>query len=69
MGVHILQCAHGNELNMMHVVAWDTFACIARWKSFEVYHQGQKGFSPYYNPFSPYILIPIKSNESKSVKY
>jgi hypothetical protein len=39
-----------------------------RWKSFNVCHIGQKGPSPYYNPFLPYILIPIKNNESKVVK-
>jgi hypothetical protein len=38
------------------------------WKSFKVHHIGQKGLSPYSSPFLPYILIPIKSNESKVVK-
>jgi len=38
------------------------------WKSFKVYHIGQKGPSPYYNPFLLYILIPIKNNESKVFK-
>jgi hypothetical protein len=27
-----------------------------------------KGLSPYYSSFLPYILIPIKNNESKVVK-
>lgn len=39
------------------------------WKSSKVYHLGWKGPNPYCNPFFPYILILIKSNESKSVKY
>ncbi len=34
-----------------------------------MYHIGQKGPSPYYSPFLYYILIPIKTNESKSVQY
>ncbi len=38
------------------------------WKSFKVYHTRWKGPSPYCNPFLPYILIPIKINESKVVK-
>jgi hypothetical protein len=33
------------------------------WKSFKVHHIGWKGPNPYYNPFLPYILIPIKNNE------
>jgi hypothetical protein len=37
-------------------------------KPFKVYHTGRKGPSPYYSPFLPYILIPIKNNESKVVK-
>jgi hypothetical protein len=37
-------------------------------KPFKVYHIGWKGPSPYYSPFLPYILIPIKNNESKVVK-
>jgi hypothetical protein len=37
------------------------------WKSFMLYHMWQKGLSPYDNPFLPYILIPIKINESKVV--
>jgi hypothetical protein len=41
---------------------------LLRWKSFKVYHIGWKGPSPYCNPFFPYILIPIKINESKVVK-
>jgi len=38
------------------------------WKSFKMYHIGRKGPSPYCNIFLPYILIPIKNNESKVVK-
>jgi hypothetical protein len=41
---------------------------IKGWKSFKVYHTRRKGPSPYYNFFLPYILIPIKNNESKVVK-
>ncbi len=33
-----------------------------------MYRIRQKGPSPYYNHFLPYILIPIKNNESKVVK-
>jgi hypothetical protein len=39
------------------------------WKSFKVYHIGRKGPSLYYNIFLPYILIPIKNNETKVVKF
>jgi hypothetical protein len=39
------------------------------WKSFKVYHIGQKKLSPCCNPFLAYILIPIKNNEWKVVKY
>ncbi len=35
------------------------------WKSFKVYHWGQKRPSPYYSPFFPYIYIP---HENKSIK-
>jgi hypothetical protein len=38
------------------------------WKSFKVYHIGQKRPSPYNSHFLPYILIPIKNNESNVVK-
>jgi hypothetical protein len=38
------------------------------WKSFKVYHTRQKRPSPYSSPFLPYILIPIKNNESNVVK-
>jgi hypothetical protein len=38
---------------------------IKGWKSFKVYHIGWKGLSPCYKFFLPYILIPIKNNESK----
>jgi hypothetical protein len=38
------------------------------WKSFKVYHIGQKGPNPYCSPFLPYILIPMKNNELKFVK-
>jgi hypothetical protein len=38
------------------------------WKSFKVYDIRQKGPSAYCNVFLPYILIPIKINESKVVK-
>jgi hypothetical protein len=31
--------------------------------------QDKKGLNPFYNPLLPYILIPIKKNESKVVKY
>jgi len=41
---------------------------INGWKSFKVYHTGRKRPTPYYNPILPYILIPIKINESKLVK-
>jgi hypothetical protein len=41
---------------------------IEGWIFFKVYHTRQKGSSPYYNLFLPYILIPIKNNESKIVK-
>jgi hypothetical protein len=41
---------------------------ICGWKSFKVYHIGRKGPSPYYSPILPYILIPIRNNESKVVK-
>jgi hypothetical protein len=41
---------------------------LVGWKSFKVYHIRQKRPSIYCNPFSPYILIPIKNNESKVVK-
>jgi hypothetical protein len=34
----------------------------------KVYHTLWKGPSPYYSIFLPYILIPIKNNESKAVK-
>jgi hypothetical protein len=39
------------------------------WKSFKVYHLGWKWPNFYWSPFFPYILIPVKINESKSVKY
>jgi hypothetical protein len=39
------------------------------WKSFKVYQTWQKGPSPYYSPFLSYILILIKNNESKVVKF
>jgi hypothetical protein len=39
------------------------------WKSFKVYHTWQKGPSLYYNPFLHNILIPIKNNESKLLKF
>ncbi len=39
------------------------------WKSFKMYHTRWKGPNFYYNPFLPYILIPIKNNESKVVKF
>jgi hypothetical protein len=39
------------------------------WKSFKVYYTRWKGPSPYYGPFLPYILIPIKINESKVVNF
>jgi len=38
------------------------------WKSFKVYHTRRKGPSPYCSPFLPYILIPIKYNESKVIR-
>ncbi len=38
------------------------------WKFFKVYHTRCKGLSTYYSPFLPYILIPIKNNESNVVK-
>jgi hypothetical protein len=41
---------------------------LAGRKSFKVYHIRRKGPSPYYSPFLPYILIPIKNSESKFVK-
>jgi len=41
---------------------------ILGWKSIKVYHIGQKGPSPYCNPFLPYILIATKNNESNIVK-
>jgi hypothetical protein len=40
---------------------------VGGWNFFKVYHTRRKGPSPYYNPFLPNILIPIK-NESKVVK-
>jgi hypothetical protein len=42
---------------------------ISRWKSFKVYHIGQKGPNHFFHPFLPYILILKKINESKVVKY
>lgn len=42
---------------------------IAGWKSFKVYHRGQKGPSLYYIPFLPFTLITIKNNKSKIIKY
>jgi hypothetical protein len=39
------------------------------WKSSKVYHWGRKRPSAYYSPFFPYIYIPIKTNQSKSLKY
>jgi hypothetical protein len=42
---------------------------IHMWKSFKVYHTRRKGPNPCCNLFLLYILIPIKSNESKVVKY
>jgi hypothetical protein len=38
-------------------------------KSFKVYHIGWKGPIIYYNPFLSYILIPIKNDEWKVVKF
>ncbi len=38
------------------------------WKSFKVYHAWQKGPSLYCSFFLPYILIPIKNDESKVFK-
>jgi hypothetical protein len=32
---------------------------VQGWKSFKMYHIGQKGPNPYYNLFLTYILIPI----------
>jgi hypothetical protein len=46
------------------LMAMDPFG----WKSFKVYHTKRKGPGPYFNHFLPYILIPIKNNESKVVK-
>jgi hypothetical protein len=38
------------------------------WKSFKVYHIGWKGPRPYYIPFLPYVLIPIKNMNQKLSK-
>jgi hypothetical protein len=38
------------------------------WKSLKVYHPRLKGLNPYYNPFFPYIVIPIKTNEPKNIQ-
>ncbi len=46
------------------IMAMDPFG----WKSFKVSHTKRKGPNPYFNHFLPYILIPIKNNESKVVK-
>jgi hypothetical protein len=48
-------------------VALETKEAI-KWKSFKVYHTRWKGLSPYCSIFLPYILIPIKNNESKVLK-
>jgi len=48
-------------------VALETKKAI-EWKSFKVYHTRWKGLSPYCSIFLPYILIPIKNNESKVLK-
>jgi hypothetical protein len=42
--------------------------CWCGWKSSKVYHIWPKMPNPYYNSFLPFILIPIKNNESKLVK-
>jgi hypothetical protein len=49
------------------IYLWRKVVCL--WvKSLKVYHTSQKGPNPYYSPFLPYILTPIKNNESKVVK-
>jgi hypothetical protein len=58
---------------MLHIWAWTIirlggFDIIFGWKSFKVYHIGRKWPNPYCSSFLPYILIPIKNNESKVVK-
>jgi len=42
---------------------------VKGWKPFKVYHTWQKKPSLFCSPFLPYIVIPIKNNESKVVKY
>jgi hypothetical protein len=53
--------------NPYHMIM-DSLYLLKGWKSFNVYYTRQKGPSLYYNPFLPYILIPIKNNESKVIK-
>jgi hypothetical protein len=58
--------------NLCMVCSWfnnTKYEEVYGWKSVKVYHIRQKGFSPCYNSFLPYISIHIKSNESKVVKY
>jgi hypothetical protein len=44
-------------------------AKATEWKFFKVYHIEGKRLNPFCNYFLPYILISIKNNESKVIKY
>jgi len=61
---------HANNINNLLSVSqlsWKILYKVNGWKSFKVYHIGRKGLNLYCSPFLPYILIPIKNNESKVV--
>ncbi len=46
----------------------EIYQMLQGWKSFKVYHTWRKGLNLSCTPFLPYILIPMKNNESKVVK-
>jgi hypothetical protein len=58
----------GIQISLLNVTCLNFMQNVVGWKSFKVYHTWQKGPSPYCGSFLPYILIPIKNNESKVVK-
>jgi hypothetical protein len=64
-----LRSRHYSWIREIHMVKMMGIIVCVRWKSFKVYHTWQKGLNPYCSPFLPYILIPVKNNESKVVKF
>jgi hypothetical protein len=53
---------------LRYVIYWQMDEKTSWVKTLKVYHTWWKRHNLYYNPFLPYILIPIKNNESKFSK-